>query len=221
VTREVFVSYSKPDQERAYELVERIEARGFKVWVAPRDVAPSADWAAEIIEAISAARVMVLVFSASSNESPQVRREVERAVHKQLRVLAFRLEDALPSHSLEYFLSSQHWMDAFPPPYGPHYDRLCSVLERVLSEPPATATPVPAAPQSSVSGISLDPAQQRQVEAEFARFIGPIAGHLLRKAAAACTNVDELAHRLAEELDSEQDRRQFTAVCRQHGWIRH
>jgi TIR domain len=212
VTREVFVSYSKPDQERAYELVERIEARGFKVWVAPRDVSPSADWAAEIIEAISAARVMVLVFSASSNESPQVRREVERAVHKQLRVLAFRLEDVLPSHSLEYFLSSQHWMDAFPAPYGPHYDRLCSVLARVLSEPPGTAAPVP---------IPLDPAQLRQVEAEFARFIGPIAGHLVRKAAAACTNVDELARRLAEELDSEQDRRQFTAVCRQHGWISH
>jgi TIR domain len=212
VTREVFVSYSKPDQERAYELVERIEARGFKVWVAPRDVSPSADWAAEIIEAISAARVMVLVFSASSNESPQVRREVERAVHKQLRVLAFRLEDVLPSHSLEYFLSSQHWMDAFPAPYGPHYDRLCSVLARVLSEPPGTAAPVP---------IPLDPAQLRQVEAEFARFIGPIAGHLVRKAVAACTNVDELARRLAEELDSEQDRRQFTAVCRQHGWISH
>jgi hypothetical protein len=210
VTREVFVSYSKPDQERAYELVERIEARGFKVWVAPRDVSPSADCAAEIIEAISAARVMVLVFSASSNESPQVRREVERAVHKQLRVLAFRLEDVLPSHSLEYFLSSQHWMDAFPAPYGPHYDRLCSVLARVLSEPPGTTAPVP---------IPLDPVQLRQVEAEFARFMGPIAGHLVRKAAAACTNVDELARRLAEELDPEQDRRQFTAVCRQHGWI--
>jgi TIR domain-containing protein len=210
VTREVFVSYSKPDQERAYELVERIEARGFKVWVAPRDVSPSADWAAEIIEAISAPRVMVLVFSASSNESPQVRREVERAVHKQLRVLAFRLEDVLPSHSLEYFLSSQHWMDAFPAPYGPHYDRLCSVLARVLSEPPGTTAPVP---------TPLDPAQLRQVEAEFARFMGPIAGHLVRKAAAACTNVDELARRLAEELDPEQDRRQFTAVCRQHGWI--
>ncbi len=59
---------------------------------------------------------MVLVFSASSNDSPQVRREVERAVHKDLRILPFRLEDVLPSHSLEYFLSTQHWLDGFPGP---------------------------------------------------------------------------------------------------------
>jgi hypothetical protein len=51
-----------------------------------------------------------------SNHSAQVRREVERAVHKQVQILPFRIEDVLPSKSLEYFLSSQHWMDAFPPP---------------------------------------------------------------------------------------------------------
>ncbi len=42
------------------------------------------------------ARLMVLVFSAHSNASPQVRREVERAIHKQLPVLPFRLEDIAP-----------------------------------------------------------------------------------------------------------------------------
>ena len=40
---------------------------------------------------------MVLVFSASSNQSPQVRREVERAVHKQVNILPFRIEDLMPS----------------------------------------------------------------------------------------------------------------------------
>ena len=65
-------------------MVERVEAQGIECWIAPRDIAPSADWAAEIIDAISGARTMILVFSANSNESPQVRREVERAVHKNL-----------------------------------------------------------------------------------------------------------------------------------------
>lgn len=74
----------------------------------------AADWAAEIIDAISTARTVVLVFSGSSNQSPQVRREVERAVHKQVEILPFRIEGVLPSKSLEFFLSSQHWMDAFP-----------------------------------------------------------------------------------------------------------
>ena len=57
---------------------------------------------------------MVLVFSASSNQSPQVRRGVERAVREQVDILPFRIEDVMPSKSLEFFLSAQHWMDAFP-----------------------------------------------------------------------------------------------------------
>src|SRR6202142_4327190 len=130
--RQVFISYSQSDRDCAFELVARLEAQGIEGWIAPRDIAPSADWAAEIMDAISAARVMILVFSASSNHSPQVRREVERAVHKELSILPFRIEDVLPSKSLEFFLSAQHWMDAFPAPREPHYQRLCSYMKSQL-----------------------------------------------------------------------------------------
>ncbi len=97
MVREVFISYSQPDYDCAMELVARIEREGINCWIAPRDIAPSTDWASEIIDAISNARVMILVFSTSSNESPQVRREVERAVHKQVSILPFRIENVLPS----------------------------------------------------------------------------------------------------------------------------
>ncbi len=140
MARDIFVSYSQPDRDCALELTQHVEAEGFSVWIAPRDVSPGADWAAEIIEALSGARVMVLVFSASTNDSPQVRREVERAVHKQLPILPFRIEDTLPSRSLEYFLSAEHWLDAFPPPREPHYARLCAQLKRLSSSAP-TAVP--------------------------------------------------------------------------------
>ncbi len=96
MARNVFISYSQPDRDCAFELVARLESEGIPCWIAPRDIAPSADWAAEIMDAISAARTMILVFSAGSNQSPQVRREVERAVHRQLSILPFRIEDVLP-----------------------------------------------------------------------------------------------------------------------------
>ena len=99
MAKEVFVSYSQPDRECAFELVAQLEAGGVDCWIAPRDIAPAADWAAAIIEAISNARIMVLVFSASSNASAQVRREVERAAHKQVRILPFRVENVLPSRA--------------------------------------------------------------------------------------------------------------------------
>jgi hypothetical protein len=79
---DVFVSYSQSDHDAAHELVARVESTGIRCWIAPRDITPVADWAEEIVDAIAASRVMVLVFSASANNSPQVRREVERAVHR-------------------------------------------------------------------------------------------------------------------------------------------
>ena len=217
---DVFVSYSQPDCDCAAELVQHIESRGISTWIAPRDVSPSAEWASEIIDAISAARIMVLLFSAHSNDSAQVRREVERAVHKQLRILPFRIEDVLPSKSLEYFLSGQHWLDAFPPPRGPHYDRLCSFLEATLAAPAARA---PASVQSSdvpavgVARHALDDAVVRQIETELARFIGPVARLLVRRSAPDAADLDQLARRLATELDSEHEQREFLDACRQLG----
>src|ERR1700722_8968315 len=174
MAREVFISYSQPDRDCAFELVARLEGEGIACWVAPRDIAPSADWAAEIMDAISAARVMILVFSANSNQSPQVRREVERAVHKQLSILTFRIEDVPPSKSLEFFLSAQHWMDAFQPPREPHYERLCAYVKAQLGSAPP---PRPVQTSTAAAGPNIhhfDAAQLRYIERCLAGYIGPL-----------------------------------------------
>ncbi|MFZ0869645.1 MAG: toll/interleukin-1 receptor domain-containing protein [Rhodanobacter sp.] len=216
---DLFVSYSQPDREAAFALVQRLEARGISVWIAPRDVSPAADWAAEIIDAISSARLMVLVFSGSSNDSSQVRREVERAVHKQLPILPFRIEDVLPSKSLEYFLSTQHWMDAFPLPLEPHIDRLCDHLDTALGRYAAQDVsterrPSRAAEPANVTHPgSVDAAHLRLLEVELARRIGPVAKHLVHRAAQGGGDLDALARRLAAEIDGEPERRIFLEAC--------
>jgi TIR domain len=227
VARDIFISYSQPDRECAYDMTRHLEAKGFTVWIAPRDVSPAAEWAEEIIDAISAARVMVLVFSASSNTSPQVRREVERAVHKDLRILPFRIEDVLPSRSLEYFLSAQHWLDGFPAPREPHYGRLCECLRQWLpnaagpsakSDAAAVSPASPAAPPTAADarssgtvlhGTRVSAEQMRELEARLARILGPIAGLLVGRMAAGAADGAELERLLAAELDSPDDRRRF------------
>ena len=62
---DVFISYSQADRACAFDIVAWLEARDISVWIAPRDVSPSAEWAEDVIDAISAARIMVLVFSAA------------------------------------------------------------------------------------------------------------------------------------------------------------
>jgi TIR domain len=229
VARDIFVSYSQPDRDCAYELTHHLEAEGFSVWIAPRNVSPAAEWAAEIIDAISAARVMILVFSASSNSSPQVRREVERAVSKELRILPFRLENVLPSRSLEYFLSSQHWMDGFPSPREPHYERLCGFLREWLHEeaPEPTASTVAAMPAAAIApppavartdgalkqGTRVSAGELRELERRLARILGPIATVLVDRAAASARDLADLERQLAAELESSDDRSRFLLSC--------
>jgi|ERR1700743_1749323 hypothetical protein len=205
----VFISYSQPDHDCAMELVERIERGGIQCWIAPRDIAPSADWAAEIIDAISGARVMILVFSASSNDSAQVRREVERAAHKKVSILPFRIENVLPSKSLEYFLSSQHWMDAFPPPREPHYERLMSHVRATLSDAAPRDTlstqPSPRLPEAA----PLNPVELVRIERLLAGYIGPIARHVVKAAAIGATSLDVVVQQVATELETETERHEF------------
>ncbi|MGC1460234.1 MAG: toll/interleukin-1 receptor domain-containing protein [Steroidobacteraceae bacterium] len=215
MANEVFISYSQPDRECALELVAQLEAGGVGCWIAPRDITPAADWAAAIIEAISNARIMVLVFSASSNASPQVRREVERAVHKQVRILPFRIENVLPSQSLEYFLSAAHWLDAFPPPRAPHYARLCEYL-RAGPNTGATAKLLAIEVQPD-RAIGLDSEALHSIERVLAQYIGPIARVLTKRAAVGAADLGGLCSELAREVQSDHDRAQFLDSCR-HLW---
>ena len=217
MARSVFISYSHHDNDIALGVVAALEASGVDVWIAPRDVIPGAEWAAEIIDAISAARVLVLVFSSHSNDSPQVRREIERAVHKQLPILPFRTEHIRPSKSLEYFLSAQHWLDAFPPPYEAYYPRLCRhVLDLLGATPSPPAGPdLPAAASESRSPASAFAARELELlERQFAHHVGPIAGHLVRRAAAEARDWDDLRTRLAQEIEPAAERQQFLKSLR-------
>jgi hypothetical protein len=78
----------------------------------------------------------VLVFSASANASPQIRREVERAVNRGMPSIPFRIEEIMPSRSLEYFLSSSHWLNALTPPVEAHIQRLAGAVHAMLFAAP-------------------------------------------------------------------------------------
>ena len=133
---EVFISYSSKDKPAADTICALLEQEGVRCWIAPRDILPGQEWAEAILHGISHARVFVLVFSAAANASPQVRREVERAVHNEVPIIPFRVEDVTPNESLEYFISTPHWLDAITPPLEAHVQRLRDSIERLLVRAP-------------------------------------------------------------------------------------
>lgn len=148
MAHDVFLSYSSKDKPAADATCAALEAKGIRCWMAPRDIMPGMDWSESIIDAINGSRAFVLIFSNNANLSVQIKREVERAIHKGLPVIPLRIENVVPTRSLEYFLSTPHWLDAFSPPLERHLDYMAQVIRSVLDghqmpeAPPPVPTPV-------------------------------------------------------------------------------
>jgi hypothetical protein len=143
MTHDVFVSYSHKDKPVADAVVAGLEHKGIRCWMAPRDVTPGTSWGDAIIGAIEGCKIMVVILSASSNQSRQVVREVERAVANGVIIIPFRIEKIDPTGAMAYFLSTEHWLDAITPPLEEHIEKLGNTVQLFLSEGgrPADAAP--------------------------------------------------------------------------------
>jgi len=130
---DVFLSHSTQNTTVADAVCATLERRGIRCWVAPRDIPLTTNWAAAIIDGINASKMMVVILSSDSNISPEVVREVDRAVNKRIPIISLRIEDIQLSKELEYFLSAAHWLDALTPPFQDHLDTLADRVATLLS----------------------------------------------------------------------------------------
>ena len=149
---DVFLSHAASDKSAAQAVLAGLEAAGIRCWIAPRDVLAGAEYGQQIVEAIKGARAFVVIFSASANASPHVRREVERAVSSDKVILPFRVEEVMPTGAMEYCLGGTHWLDAFSKPLDPHVASLVATLQQMLG---------PAAPSAEVA--TAEPAERPSV----------------------------------------------------------
>lgn len=124
-----FISYAAPDKEKALQICESLEERGFRCWIAPRDVRAGQSYPDEIIRGIEQSRCLILVLSDAANKSVFVAREVERAVSHRKAVFPVRIEEVLPSRGLELLVSTVHWVDAWTGNLGAHMERLARDLQ--------------------------------------------------------------------------------------------
>jgi TIR domain len=124
-----FISYASADRDAAVEMVQSLESKGLKCWVAPRDVRPGAEYAQEIIRGIESSKCFVLLLSKAANLSSHVTREVERAASKAKPIYPVRVEEVLPSPRLEYFISMHHWIDAWDGTLASHVLRLANAMD--------------------------------------------------------------------------------------------
>lgn len=162
---DAFISYSSQDKTAADAACAFLEGKGVRCWIAPRDIMAGGEYGAAIVEAIDRCRVMVLIFSASANNSGQIRREIERAVSKGVPIVPLRIEQVVPTKSMEYFLGAIHWLDALTPPLESHLQKLADTVKALLDVPkpaPDAAEPVrrdkfsPAAQRESAERSAIE-----------------------------------------------------------------
>lgn len=168
MAHEVFISYGSPDKAIADAACARLEGRGIRCWIAPRDVLPGRQYAEAIADALQGSRALVLIFSSHANYSKHVAKEVERAVSNGLPVVPLRIEAVTPSGALDYFISSVHWLDAITPPLEHHLDELADSVLRLLKRDGATLG-APVAPGAPAARAEPAP---REAKASRARAIG-------------------------------------------------
>jgi hypothetical protein len=157
--RDVFISYSTRDKATADAVCHALEAVGIRCWIAPRDALPGRKYQGSIVRALRECRVMVLVFSAGSNESDHVTREVSIAAELGKPVVPFRIEAVEMNDELYFYISSVHWLDALSPPMERHIERLVQAVSALVPTSgrigPQHTAPRPTAPATRRKVVGL------------------------------------------------------------------
>lgn len=105
----VFISYSSVNRDECVRVVEYLETKGINCWVAPRDILPGSHWMDSLTDAIDECEVVLLLLTANSNTSQQVKRELERAVSKGKRIIPYVMEEVQFSKWMQYCICIHHW----------------------------------------------------------------------------------------------------------------
>ena len=145
MAHDVFISYSHFDKAIADTLCEAIEKTGVRCWIAPRDIAPGQDWPEAISNAIVLSRIMLLVFSAHSNASRDVSRELVLASNSNLIIIPFKIAAIEPEPGKQYYLARTHWFEAGDPPTQTQIEALSRHVKSFLADQaiPEAVSPVP------------------------------------------------------------------------------
>ena len=142
----VFLSHSESDRARIEPIVQLLRKSGIRVWIAPDDVAPGADYSVASDEAIESCAAFVIFVSEAAGRSRHVRAETQMAFTLNKPLFPVRMDDAPPPKGLRIFLNVQHWTNAFGRIEDRDLARLASAILESTGKEGVTAPPPPSPP---------------------------------------------------------------------------
>ena len=124
----VFISYSRRDYYFAESLALHLLKDGVPAWLDVKDLNPGVFWERDLFGALDNACCVVIIASADSMKSPNVRQEMERAISQKKRIIIARFRGAkLPDELCQCEVVD--FRGAFRP-------ALRKLMRRLRAEPP-------------------------------------------------------------------------------------
>jgi len=140
----IFISFASQDLKVANTLCKALESRGFKCWIASRDIAPGENFQIAIVRAIRNAKIMLLVFTGNSNNSDEMAKELALASQSKLIVVPLRIDDVRPNEAFSYEFATRQWIDFFAD-WETAIEQLAQRIGMALGDGANAAPPEPAA----------------------------------------------------------------------------
>jgi len=136
VDPKIFITYSSKDQKVARTICTALENRGLNCWISSRNVKPGQNYQEQIVRAIRASRVMVLVFTVNANNSNEIKKELALASQNNLVVIPVRIEDVAPNEAFAYEFATRQWIDLFED-WEKSMAELVELIAAILNDAPA------------------------------------------------------------------------------------
>ena len=134
--RDVFICHrtAAPDQDIADAICTRLEERGLRCWIAPRNIlAGSQNYERDIVKGVENCRLFLLVSSFKSIYSEDCEMELKAAVLADKALYSYRIDDTPYDGAFEKALSSVQWLDAADDPYA-HLEQLVIDIKGLLAQ---------------------------------------------------------------------------------------
>ena len=112
----VFVSYASADRTRVLAIVEKLRTAGPALWVDQAGITGGAAYGAEIAAALQASSAVVLMCSATSLASRNVRQELMLAWRYDRPILPLLLEPIAFPDDVAYWLEGAQWIEVLDRP---------------------------------------------------------------------------------------------------------
>jgi adenylate cyclase len=145
---DVFVSYSRQDNDKVQALTSKLRSAGVRLWMDIRNIDGAAMWGEEIVNAVAKSKVLLLLVSKTSVTSQNVVKEVLLASEHKGHILPVDLEPTEIPGSLRYALAGIQHIEYFR---GDPDEAMKSVL-RSLERLGVAIGPEPGKPGSGPAG---------------------------------------------------------------------